>query len=134
MTKLHASAISFTDDGYSTLLGFADDANMPVAYVMLNMTNAPDEQDLNLNQGGVHIDAGILQIDGYDLIQDICETGTGIILTLTEKAAKDAGVGKSIEIDIDTKIVGEVPVSQVVRKFKDRLSSWEKSKVRLSII
>src|SRR3546814_2930350 len=50
-TTIFAKAVSFTDDDYSTLLGFADDPNAPSNYVMLNMTNEPDEQDLGLDQG-----------------------------------------------------------------------------------
>src|SRR3546814_1454572 len=61
-TTIFAKAVSFTDDDYSTLLGFADDPNAPSNYVMLNMTNEPDEQDLGLDQGGIHIDAGGLGI------------------------------------------------------------------------
>src|SRR3546814_20231507 len=90
-TTIFAKAVSFTDDDYSTLLGFADDPNAPSNYVMLNMTNETDEQDLGLDQGGVHIDAGGLGIDGYDLVQDVNETDNGVAITLTRSEARRVG-------------------------------------------
>lgn len=127
-TIILAKAASFTDDGYSTLLGFADDPGTPVNYVMLNMTNEPDEQDLSLDQGGIHIDAGALHVDGYDLVQDIRETEAGVIVSLTANAAREAGIGQDIEIKLDGKVVDGVPVGEVIQRFKDRLSSWEQAK------
>jgi len=127
-TTFFAKAASFTDDGYSTLLALADDPGTPVNYVMLNMTNEPDDQDLSLGQGGIHVDAGALLVDGYDLVQDICETDSGVIVSLTPAAAQEAGVSQDIEIELESKAVSGVSLSEVVRRFKDRLSSWEQAK------
>src|SRR3546814_15757004 len=86
-TTIFAKAVSFTDDDYSTLLGFADDPNAPSNYVMLNMTNEPDEQDLGLDQGVIHIDAGGLGIAGHALVQDVNETENGVAIKLTAHPA-----------------------------------------------
>lgn len=132
MTRILAKATSFTDDGYSTLLGFADDPSAPVNYIMLNMTNEPDEQDLGLGQGGIHIDAGALQVDGYDLVQDIRETDAGVVVSLTADAAQKTGIGQDIEIELESKVIDGIPVGEAVQRFKDRLLSWEQAKARLS--
>jgi hypothetical protein len=129
-TRILAKAASFTDDGYSTLLGFADNPNTPVNYIMLNMTNAPDEQDLGLGQGGVHIDAGALHVDGYDLVQDIRETDVGVVVSLTADAAQKAGIGQDIEIELESKVLNGISLSDAIQRFKNRLSSWEEAKAR----
>jgi hypothetical protein len=129
-TRILAKAASFTDDAYSTLLGFADDPGMPVNYVMLNMTNEPDEQDLELGQGGIHIDAGALHVDGYDLIRDIRETDFGVVVSLTPDAAQKAGIGQDIEIELESKVLDGVPFGEAVRRFQDRLLFWEEAKAR----
>ena len=82
MTRIIAKTASLTNDGYSTLLGFADDPNNPVNYLVLSMTNEPGEQDLKLDQAGIHIDAGTLCLNGYNLVEEICETDTGVAVSL----------------------------------------------------
>ncbi len=129
-TTIFAKAVSFTDDDYSTLLGFADDPNAPSNYVMLNMTNEPDEQDFDLDLGGIHIDAGGLGIDGYDLVQDVNETDTGVAITLTANAAEKAGVDPVIEIEMESKALDGITLGEAVQRFKDRLLSWESAKAR----
>lgn len=123
MTRIFAKVASFTDDGHSILLGFADDPSAPVNYVMLNMTTEPDKQDLSLGYGGVHIDAGALRVDGYNLVQDIRETDVGVVVSLTPNAAQKAGIGQDIEIELESKVFDGIPLGDAVRKFKDRLSS-----------
>ena len=91
-TAFFAKVASFSDDGYGSLLAFADASPEPVNYVMLGLANEPEEQDLRLGLDGVHIDAGALRIEGYDLVEDIRETDTGIVISLTPDAARnDAG-------------------------------------------
>lgn len=129
-TKISAKATSFTDDGYCTLLGFADDPSVPLNYVTLDMANDPDEQDLALGLGGVHIDAGALDIDGYDLVEDICETEAGVIVRLTADVARNAGIDQDIEIETKRKIIDGVATGEAVQMFKRRLLSWAKAKAK----
>lgn len=126
--KFLARAVSFTNDGYSTLLGLAENASNPINYIMLNMTNDPDEQDLSLDQGGIHIDAGALNIDGYNLVQDIRKTESGLIITLTINASRKAGIGQDIEIEMDCNVINGLPVDEIVQIFKDRLLSLKQVK------
>lgn len=127
MTTIFAKAASFTDDGDCTLLGFADDPGNPVNYVMLQMSNEPDEEELSYGWGGIHIDAGALHVDGYDLVEDIRETDAGVVVSLTPSAAQEARIGQDIEIELASKVIDGTPISEVVQRFKDRLSSWEEA-------
>lgn len=124
-TKILAQAMSFIDDGYSTLLGFADDPSTPVHYVMLNMKNQPDGKDSNLGQGGIHLDAGKLHVHGYDLVQDIRETEAGVVVSLVADVAQKARISQDIEIELKIKTLNGVSVGEAVQGFKDRLSSWK---------
>ncbi|MEO7169893.1 MAG: hypothetical protein ABIY39_05930 [Sphingomonas sp.] len=126
-TAFFAKAASFSDDGYGTLLAFGDDPFEPVNYVMLGFANEPDEQDLRLSLDGVHIDAGPLRVDGYDLVQDIRETDTGVLISLTPDAARKAGVDQDIEIELGSRIIDGVPVAEAVRMFRDRLRPSEEA-------
>jgi hypothetical protein len=121
-TEFVAKAASFSDDGYATLLAFADDAHEPVNYVMLDLANEPDAQERQLGLDGVHVDTGALDIEGYDLVHDIVETDGGVIVTLTADAAEKAGIDQDIEIRLESRFIDGVPIGQAVRKFKDRLS------------
>jgi hypothetical protein len=122
-TRILAKAASFTDDGECTALGFADDPNNPVNYVMLSISNEPDEEELAGGWGGIHIDAATLHVDGYNLVQDIRETDTGVMVCLTPDAAQKAGIGQDINIELESKVIDGVPLDDAVQRFKDRLSS-----------
>lgn len=123
-----AKAASFGDDGYATLLAFADDTLDPVDYVILDLANEPDEQEMQLGLDGVHIDVGGADVEGYDLVHDIRETDTGIVVSLILDAAQKAGIDQDIEIQLDSKIVDGITIGEAVRRFKDRLSSLEEQK------
>lgn len=51
-----------------------------------------------------------------------------MILSLTANAAREAGIGQDIEIELDGKVIDGIPVGEVIQRFKDRLSSWEQAK------
>jgi len=124
-TGFLAKAVSFSNDEGGTLLAFADDPLEPANYVMLDLANEPDEQERRLGLDGVHIDAGALGVDGYDLVHDIRETDSGVVVSLTPDAARKAGIGQHIEIELESKFIDRVPVGEAVRRFKERLSSSE---------
>ena len=123
-----AKAASFGDGGYATLLAFADDTLDPVDYVILDLANEPDEQEMQLGLDGVHIDFGAADVEGYDLVHDIRETDTGIVVSLIPDVAQKAGIDHDIEIQLASKIVDGITIGEAVRRFKDRLSSLEEQK------
>ena len=130
MMRIFAKAVSLTDDGECTVLGFADDPNNPVSYVMLQISNEPDDEELAYGWGGIHIDAGALHVDGYDLVQDIRETDAGVVVSLTPDVARKAGIGQDIEIELESKVIDGIPLREAVQRFKGRLSSWKEAKTK----
>ncbi|GAA0335359.1 hypothetical protein GCM10009087_52190 [Sphingomonas oligophenolica] len=126
-TRFLATVASFSDDGYATLLAFADDPLEPVNYVMLDLANEPDEQERRLGLYGVHVDTGALNVEGYDLVHDIRKTDAGVVVTLTADAARKAGIDQDIEIELESKIINGMSIDEAVRRFKDRLSSPEQA-------
>ncbi|WEJ99434.1 MAG: hypothetical protein P0Y59_21360 [Candidatus Sphingomonas phytovorans] len=126
-TVFFAEAASFSDDGDATVLAFADSPSDPANYVILDFANEPDEQELRLGLDGVHIEAGPLRVDGYDLVQDIRESDVGIVVTLTPDAARKAEVGQDIEIELESKVIDGFAVADAVQMFRDRLRRAEQS-------
>jgi len=122
-TKFFAKAASFSDDGYGAMLAFSDDPFEPEYYVILDLTNEPDEQDLRLGLGGIHIDMGNLQVEGYDLVEDLRETDSGVVISLTADVARKANIDQEIKVAMGSKVIDGIPVSEAVRRFKERLSS-----------
>jgi hypothetical protein len=130
--KIFAKVTCLDDDGYCTVLGFADEFYNPVNYVTLQMGNEPDAQDLRLGVGGIHIEAGALDVDGYDLVEDIRETDTGVVVSLRSDAAQQAGIDQDIEIEMESKVIGGSPAGEAVRRFRERLAWWERTKAGYS--
>lgn len=126
-TLFFAKAASFSDDGDATVLAFADSPSDSANYVILDLANEPDEQELRLGLDGVHIEAGPLRVDGYDLVQDIRETDVGIVITLALDVAGKAEVGQDIEIELESKVIDGVAIADAVRMFRDRLRRAEQS-------
>ncbi|HYD38560.1 MAG TPA: Imm10 family immunity protein [Allosphingosinicella sp.] len=121
--RISANAVTFTNDGYSTLLGFAEDPANPQRYVMLNLTNDPDEQDFALGMTGVHIEAGDLKVDGYDLVTDLSLTQGSLIITLDSDAARAAGIDPEIEIVVKDEAIDGVPLAEAVDVFRERIAA-----------
>jgi len=122
-TRFLAKAASFTDDGECTILAFADDPNQPVNYVTLQISNEPKKEELAYGWRGVHIEAGALHIDGYDLVQSICETHNGIMVKIIAAAAEQAGIGTNIEIELKNKSLQGISMGEALQRFKDRLTA-----------
>lgn len=117
-----AKVASFSDDDeYGTLLAFGDDPFEPVNYVMLGLANEPDEQDIRLGLDGVHIEAGAARVEGYDLVHDIRETDTGLVVSLMPDAARKAGIDRDIEIDLENRSFDGITLGEAVRRFTERL-------------
>lgn len=72
----------------------------------------------------------MLHVDGYDLVQDIRQTDSGVAVNLIPDAAQKAGIGQDIEIRLDGKVLDGIPLGRAVQRFKDRLLLWEKAKAK----
>ena len=101
-------------------------------YVILGLANEPDEQDIRLRLDGIHIEAGAVRVEGYDLVQDIRETDAGLIVSLTPDAARKAGIDPDIEIGLESKSFDGTTLGEAVQRFRDRLSSLEQTRAQAS--
>lgn len=120
--RIRANRAAFANDGYSTSLGFAQDPMSPRLYVMLSLTNSPDEQDSSLGMDGVHIEAGDLKVDGYDLVAGLALNGRDLTIRIEPEAARKANIGSEIEIAVDTDSIDEVALNEIVRIFQARIA------------
>ena len=121
--RIEANAVTFANDAYSTLLAFAEDPPNPRRYVTLALTNSPDDRDVALGMEDVHIEAGDLKIDGYDLVAGLSLSGRSLTIKLEREAAAAAGMDDEIEIILDSGAIGEVPLAEAVRAFEKRIAA-----------
>lgn len=119
--NLLARAATFTDDGYCSLLSFADDPTNPQHYVMLAFTNEPDEQDASMGMSGVHIDLGAWHVDGYNLVENVTYDGRIISVQIKKQVADKAGIDAKIDVVLENDNLG-IPVKDIVEKFRERLA------------
>jgi len=54
--ELAAYSARLENDGYCTVLAFADSEDEPQNYAILQMTNTPSPQDVKLGQDGLHFE------------------------------------------------------------------------------
>jgi hypothetical protein len=78
--------------------------------VILDFTNEPDEQDLCLGLGGIHIDTGNLSVEGYDLVEDLRETDSGIIVRLTADVARKTRIDQELGVAMESKVIVGIPL------------------------
>lgn len=113
-----------------TIIGFPDDPNDPVRYVVLEMSDHPDESELEHGGGGVRLDTGEIGLDGYDMVQSIRRDSQGIVIMLTAEAALQGNVDAELRIELaDMRIVG-AKLDDVLQRFNDRIVSWDEVRSR----
>jgi hypothetical protein len=95
----HATHITLEDDGYCTVLSLADDALTPENYVILQSTNLPDKEDIQLNQDGVFLEIGGADISGYNLIESINVEIDSIVINLKQDEFELKRINISFEND-----------------------------------
>jgi hypothetical protein len=124
MTKLIAKVASLTDDGYATVLAFADDPGKPLNSVLLSLTNHPDIQDVDLGHGGVHLEAEAFRLHGYDLVEDIRKTDCGVVVKIRLDAATQAGIGQDLEIEFQDEALSVPFIDRALLRFNQRITAW----------
>ncbi|MEQ1933723.1 MAG: Imm10 family immunity protein [Fimbriimonadaceae bacterium] len=120
--EIKAISAKLEDDGYCTVLAFADDAIEPRRYVILQVTNNPSPQDMQLGQGGVHFELGRQKLSGYDLVKAIQTTDSGVLLTIEENAARKAGIDTHLAIELVGTSMDAGSAEEAIKIFKARLS------------
>jgi hypothetical protein len=121
--ELSANSTQLENDGYSTVLSFADDPAESKDFVILQMVNVPSPQDVKLHLDGVHLEVSGHSCEGHGLVNDIQVSKVGVLLFLNEDAAKKAGLDKTLLMKLPTLLVGGVPVEQAIEPFQKRINS-----------
>ena len=121
--KIMARLAKIEDDGYCTVFAFANDAENPDCYAILQITNKPSMQDIGLGQGGVHFELGGHNLSGYNLVKSIEQTPDGVALTIEERAAQRAGFDGHVEIKFEERsLIGDMTAEAAVKIFQERLT------------
>jgi hypothetical protein len=98
--QFFAKHISIEDDGECTVLAFADDAESPTAFAILQITNVPDEQDLSLRLDRVHLHLCNDRWYGYDLIESMALDADSLVLRPRASAVQRLGLPEQVRIEI----------------------------------
>ena len=85
-TEFTATAATFEDDGYVTVLSFADNGQQSTEYLILQVVNAPSAEDVCLGHDRVHIEFGGQGNSGYGLVRAIVMTANVVEISLSEAA------------------------------------------------
>ena len=115
---LRATTTSFLDDGHGSTLAFSDGAIDPKNFVILSITNRPDEQDVRLGLTGVYLETSFRSLSGYQLIDDFSETAAGGALQLKESVDPS---GDLIPVEFGGKSIDGERVPDIVALFKNRI-------------
>lgn len=92
MRELSARVINLTEHDALRMVAFADDAFVPGAQVIFQLTKEPDDQDYDLGHDRLHIEIGGPQHSGYGLVRLIQFRDEGIDIHFTpEKLGLPAG-------------------------------------------
>lgn len=121
--QIVAKSLKFEDDGYCTVLAFADDPSDPENYVILQFTNNPTKQDLDLGQGGIHFELGNSNLSGYEVIKEINTEGDTVRLTLDNNAASRAGIDRQLTISLQGVVIDSLAAAKAVGVFQQRLAA-----------
>lgn len=119
--EITAKSAKFENDGYCTVLAFADDPLDPRHYVILQITNNPSPQDMKLGQGGIHFEFGGQEASGYDLVKAIEAFPGGVLLTIEEGAARRIGIDTKLTIKFERGAIENLLPEEAIQVFQARL-------------
>lgn len=109
------------NDGYCTVLAFADGPHLPERYVIMQLVNKPSAEDIKLGQAGVHFELGA-ELSGYDLLEKIDLTANGLMLAIKASAASEVGVDPLILVKLEPEQIND-QIRDTLRSFRQRLPS-----------
>lgn len=118
--ELIATVARVERDGYCTVLAFGDSADVPERYVMLQMADHPDEQDIRLGLAGVFVELSPPPVSGYDLVEEIAPVGAGLRIRLRAGAAGPEPIELRVRYPESGLDAGEI--GEAVRALQHRLA------------
>lgn len=98
--QIVASVANVSNDGYCTVVAFADENATPPDYVILQVVNNPSAKDVQLAQDGVHLEVGDQTKSGYNLIRSISVNGNSVELLLCKDIAEQQGPNEKIIVSL----------------------------------
>lgn len=123
--KLTAKTAAFQVDEYATIFGFADDPLDTKRYVMLQMANKPDEQDIRLNMGGVYIEIDDQIFSGYDIVEDITHKDREITIKIKDICFDKSNTPGIILIEyVGPREFDNTSLENAINVFRSRILAW----------
>jgi hypothetical protein len=116
--RFSANVCSLEDDGYATTLAFADSADAPTRYAIIQFTNRPSESDVLLGHDAPHVEIHPSGLSGYGLIRTV-DFAFPVLTFVIEVGESRAGV--RLEIDIAACTCDELALQNVVDELKRRI-------------
>ncbi len=113
-----AKTVNFLNDGYSTVLSFADDEYEPLYYVILQKLNNPVEQDVALKQDKVHMEIGGLNLSGYNYIDSIKLKEGAVYIRLRNEAVEKNNINMVLTIKIPIDVLLEIDLNKAIKIFE----------------
>lgn len=123
LMELLANTAQLENDGYGTILSFADNPADPRDFIILQMVNAPSPQDVKLHLDGIHLEVSGHSFDGYGLVTDIQPTSDGVLILLDDTAAAKAGLDSRLLVKMKTPTIARQTVKQAAEVFQERLGT-----------
>jgi hypothetical protein len=118
-----AKFASAEDDGYCTIVSFADDAEQPKNYLILQILNLPTPEDVNLKQGGIHLEFGGQACSGYNVVRAISWNFNRVEISLFESWAKQKSLDDTIIIQLQMDNETSTQIGPVLEIMCKRLTS-----------
>lgn len=119
--EIAANSIKLEDDGYCTILAFADDPADPQNYVILQVINNPSPQDIRLGQDGVHFEFGGQEASGYNLLKAIETKADEVLLSIDEGVAQRMSIDARLIIKVGKNSIDSFSLEKAVQIFQARL-------------
>lgn len=96
--RFNATHIFAQDDGYVTMIGFADDEFEPSKFVILQKANVYDEQDKKMGMDKIHVQIEDESRSKYGGINAVQVSGDLISISLSDEAKSALSVDGDIEV------------------------------------
>jgi hypothetical protein len=122
MMELMATCARLENDGFCTVLSFADDPVNPQMYVILQIANNPSPQDVLLGHNGIYFEVSNQIHSGYNLVKDIQANKKGFLILLDEQTTVGGKVGGQLQIYLETPFINGCTAVQAIEVFSKRLA------------
>lgn len=100
--EILAKVAGIYNDGYCTTVSFANDPDNPTDYLILQATNYPSKQDIDLGQDGIHMQINDQQNGGYNYINSIIIADRLIYINLFADVSEKQKIEQEIVIKLLT--------------------------------